>query len=225
MDDFSHLLVFLNGGLIIIFYCCWSCLFRRKFPCRGWIYLSLFSDFISKYLMVLVHSSLQCFVTFASSCPLLHCYLNIFLPLMPSFTCCPYIHTWVGAPPFGANYLLQSLSSPTFRTLVSPLFLPCCHSLVGLIVVSGLAPPTCIIRLLEISLWTSFIDVVIHGFCLLLSYLILFMRGFGEIIKPCCHHFYLTSLFFLSIFTVWTACIFVYFLIGAQRNPLKTHSI
>lgn len=65
----------------LIFFCCWNGIFTRKFICRGWRgpqYLSLFFGFMTEYLMVLMHSSLQCFLL-ASPCPLLHWYLNTFL--------------------------------------------------------------------------------------------------------------------------------------------------
>ena len=65
----------------LIFFCCWNGIFIRKFICRGWRgpqYLSLCFGFMMEYLMVLMHSSLQCFLL-ASSCPLLHWYLNTFL--------------------------------------------------------------------------------------------------------------------------------------------------
>ena len=81
LHHFFYFLVFLNVRLIIIFFYCWNGIFTRKFMCRGCSgpqYLSLFFCFIMKYLMVLVHPSLQCFLL-ASSCPLLHWYLNTFL--------------------------------------------------------------------------------------------------------------------------------------------------
>lgn len=78
LHHFFYFLVFLNVRLIIIFFCCWNGIFTRKFMCRGWRgpqYLSLFVGFMMKYSVVLMRSPLQCFLL-ASSCPLLHWYLN-----------------------------------------------------------------------------------------------------------------------------------------------------
>lgn len=78
LHHFFYFLVFLNVRLIIIFFCSWNSIFTRKFMCRGWRgpqYLSLFFGFMMKYSMVLKCSPLQCFLL-ASSCPLLHWYLN-----------------------------------------------------------------------------------------------------------------------------------------------------
>lgn len=55
-----------------------------------------------------------------------------------------------GSPFFGADNLLIISVPPLLGTLIFPLLLACCHSLVGLTTLGGLVPLTCITRLLGI---------------------------------------------------------------------------
>lgn len=103
------------------------------------------------------------------------------------------------------GHLLIISVPPLLGTLILPLLLACCHSLVGLTTVGGLVPLIRITRLLGILcdlvlLMTS--SMGFSSFAILLD--LCLMRGFEEIWTPCCHHFHLFFLFLLFIFKAWT---------------------